>query len=110
MNMMMCGDCAGRIEEHIQRLEEIRRKAEMKRRVAEIQKEVNPWEKRNSTVKADGKERYTGGEVWEKVKGKCMEIIQRRGMDIMRRKEEQNEHTVQERGIGALRIVAADQG
>ena len=109
MNMMVCGDYAGRIEEHMRRLEEIRRKAEMKRRVAEIQKEVNPWEKRNATVEPDGKERYTG-EVWEKVKGKCMEIIQRRGMDIMRRKEEQNEHTVQERGIGALRIVTADQG
>lgn len=108
--MMMCGDCAGRIEEHIRRLEEIRRKAEMKRRVAEIQKEAKPWEKSNLMVEPDGKERYAGGEMWKKVKGKCMEIIQRRGMDIMRRKEEQNEHTVQERGIGALRIVAADQG
>lgn len=110
MDIMMYGDCAGRIEEHMRRLEEIRRKAELKRRVAESQKEVNPWEKKYSIVEADGKERYAGGEVWEKVKGKCMEIIQRRGMDIMRRKEEQNEHTVQERGIGALRIVAADQG
>lgn len=88
MNVGMCSN-ADRIEQALQRQEEILRKAEADRRMTEIQKAVKPW---------------------ENVKGKCMEILQRKRMDIMTRKEEKDEYTIQKRGVGALRIVAADQG
>lgn len=89
MNMEVCGSSADRIEQALQRQEEIRTKAEMERRMAEIQKAAKPW---------------------ENVKERCMEILPGKRVDIMRRKEEKDEHTIQKRSIGALRIIAAHQG
>lgn len=87
--------CAHRIEEAMRRQDEMRRRAE-KGRVTGLQGEMRALRERKGTP--------------EKAVSKGMEIIRKGITDIMRRKEEQDEHTIQERSLGALRIVTADQG
>lgn len=92
MSFEMSGSCIGRMEETKRRQEDILRRAEKRISVILREEMAERWERKSTT---------------EKAVSRGMEIIRRRITDIMRRKEEQDEHTVQKGSIGTLRAVSA---
>ncbi|MCM1057212.1 MAG: hypothetical protein NC517_06360 [Firmicutes bacterium] len=101
MNMEISGNSAHRIEEAALRQDEMRRRTELKRCMAEIREEAEKcWgQGKQPGVEAQGKVVA----LWKR----GMDILRKEGANIRMRKEDKNEHTVQEGSIGALRIVSA---
>ncbi|MCM1191786.1 MAG: hypothetical protein NC389_05080 [Acetatifactor muris] len=90
-----------RIEEAVRRQKEMCNRIEQSRRMAEIRKEaVKCWgQKISSGMVTEGRI----AALWKR----GMDILRKRRTDIMKGKEEQDEHTVQKGSIGAMRIVSA---
>lgn len=101
MNMEISGGSAHRIEEAVRRQKELCNRIEQSRHLAEIREEaVKCWgQKISSGVETEGKI----AALWKR----GMDILRKRRMNIMKGKEGQDEHTVQEGSIGAMRIVSA---